>query len=408
MREPSLYEAWVSLPSLTTLVRTLPARQLLSFWAAIVSSFSMIGFVTDLLDEGRQPIARLAVNVVSWGALSIPYTRFSLPLRLWPLGALLAGHVVLILVSARAFPLLPDAPPGRVTLDAIGVTGTMFTGYILFLYFLNNTAARYLRAQAEIGVARDIHRVLVPVVERRIGAYEFLGRSNASGDVGGDLVDVVDHEGNWLAYVADVSGHGVGPGLVMGLCKSAMRMRARRAGGIGPLLEDVHAVLMPLKPPATFVTVACVRGGAGDALECAVAGHLPILRVRNGKVEEVTEPQLALGMFDGTTFGSRTIDTQPGDLFALLTDGIVEVFDGGNRELGLDWAKHVLATDWDRPLAEIAGHLFDGARAHGPQLDDQTLLLIRRAQSTDAQRPPGARRSARAVATTGPSSARRT
>jgi hypothetical protein len=69
-------------------------------------------------------------------------------------------------------------------------------------------------------------------------------------------------------------------------------------GGIGPLLDDVHSVLMPLKPSATFVTVACARGGVDGRLECAVAGHLPILRVRNGKVEEVTEPQLALGMFD--------------------------------------------------------------------------------------------------------------
>jgi hypothetical protein len=230
-------------------------------------------------------------------------------------------------------------------------------------------------------------RVLVPAVDCRIGTYEFLGRSDASGDVGGDLVDVVDDEGRWLAYVADVSGHGVGPGVVMGLCKSAMRMRARGAGGIGPLLEDVHAVLMPLKPSAMFVTVACVRGGVDDCLECAVAGHLPILRVRNGKVEEVTEPQMALGMFDRTAFGSKTIDAQPGDLFALLTDGIVEVFDGKTRELGLDWAKQVLAADHDRPLAAIADRLFDSARAHGPQLDDQTLLLIRRDQSREPGLP---------------------
>ena len=386
MRSPSryqshaLWEGWVTLPSLTTLVRTLPTGQLLSLWAAIFSTGLMFGFSTDLLLEGREPIVRLAMNVVSSGAFFIFYLLFSLPVRIWRIAAVTAGHVVFIIVSSRAFPLLPDAPPGRLTLDAVGIFATMIVGQTMFLHFINGTAARYLRAHAEIAVARDIHRVLVPAVDCRIGTYEFLGRSDASGDVGGDLVDVVDDEGRWLAYVADVSGHGVGPGVVMGLCKSAMRMRARGAGGIGPLLEDVHAVLMPLKPSATFVTVACVRGGVDDCLECAVAGHLPILRVRNGKVEEVTEPQLALGMFDGTTFGSKTIDAQPGDLFALLTDGIVEVFDDETRELGLDWAKQVLAADHDRPLAAIADHLFDGARAHGPQLDDQTLLLIRRAQ----------------------------
>jgi serine phosphatase RsbU (regulator of sigma subunit) len=106
--------------------------------------------------------------------------------------------------------------------------------------------------------------------------------------------------------------------------------------------------------------------------------------VRRHTVEEVTEPQLALGMFDGSTFGSKTIDTQPGDLFVLLTDGIVEVFDGQNSKLGLDWAKQVLAADHDRPLTAIADRLFGSARAHDAQLDDQTLLLIRRPQPLDA------------------------
>jgi hypothetical protein len=34
-----------------------------------------------------------------------------------------------------------------------------------------------------------------------------------------------------------------------------------------------------------------------------------------------------------------------------------------------------------RPLAEIASHLLSGARGHGVQLDDQSLLLIRRGAS---------------------------
>jgi hypothetical protein len=146
-------------------------------------------------------------------------------------------------------------------------------------------------------------------------------------------------------------------------------------------LDDVHAVLMPLKRSNTFVTVACVRGGAGDQVECAVAGHLPILRARNGVVEEVTSPQLAVGMFEGTTFCSSSVKCQPGDLFALLTDGLVEVFDGERRELGLDWAKGVLASSDHQPLPAIAGRVLADARAHGKQLDDQTLLLIRRTAS---------------------------
>jgi serine phosphatase RsbU (regulator of sigma subunit) len=221
----------------------------------------------------------------------------------------------------------------------------------------------------------------VPSIAKRIGDYEFLGWSVASGDVGGDLVDLVEHDTGWFGYVADVSGHGVGPGVVMAMFKSALRMRAQSAGSIASLLDAIHGVLMPLKQPQMFVTVACVRGGPGDEVECAVAGHLPILRVRNGCVEEVTSPQIAVGMFDGTTFSSLSVECRAGDLFALLTDGLIEVFDAERNELGLEWAKGVLRSSANQPLSAIADRLRADARAHGTQLDDQTVLLIRRNES---------------------------
>jgi serine phosphatase RsbU (regulator of sigma subunit) len=39
-------------------------------------------------------------------------------------------------------------------------------------------------------------------------ASSFYGCSSASGEVGGDLIDVTGMEDRWVAYVADVSGHG--------------------------------------------------------------------------------------------------------------------------------------------------------------------------------------------------------
>jgi serine phosphatase RsbU (regulator of sigma subunit) len=100
--------------------------------------------------------------------------------------------------------------------------------------------------------------------------------------------------------------------------------------------------------------------------------------VRDGVVEEVTSPQLAIGMLDDATFASCRVESRPGDLFAVLTDGLVEVFDEQRQELGFDWAKRVLGESGTAPLGTIADRLITGARQHGAQLDDQTLLLIRR------------------------------
>jgi len=83
-------------------------------------------------------------------------------------------------------------------------------------------------------------------------------------------------------------------------------------------------------------------------------------------------------MFDETTFASSSIECLPGDLFALLTDGLIEVFNDQRDDLGFDWAKNVLKSSADQPLAAIANRMLADARAYGKQIDDQTLLLIRR------------------------------
>ena len=106
-------------------------------------------------------------------------------------------------------------------------------------------------------------------------------------------------------------------------------------------------------------------------------GHPPILRVRAGVVTEVAESHIPLGIMPAWNFTSATLDVQPGDLLALVTDGLFEVFDAKDRDFGLEGIKEVLASSADRPLADIASRLLERVRAFGAQLDDQTLLLIR-------------------------------
>jgi hypothetical protein len=364
--------------SLAELVRTLPARQLLLLWLGIFSTFATIGFVLDIFDGGRLPIVRLTLVSLILGAQAVCFSVVVMRRRWITFAWLLVAGLVSVAVVQQLFPLEPVAPAGRLGLDAAGVLSGITLGYTFFILFIDKTAARYLRAQTELAVARDIHRTLVPSIAHVAGEFEFFGWSIASGEVGGDLVDLVVTNSRWLGYVADVSGHGVGAGIVMGMFKSALRTRALADGSVASVLGDIQAALMPLKQPNMFVTVACVHGGAGPDVDCAVAGHLPILRVRAGVVEEVTTPQLAVGMFAEATFASTRVECRNGDLLALLTDGLVEVVDTGNRELGFEWAKAALATVANRPLADIADHLLAGARNHGAQLDDQSILLIRR------------------------------
>ena len=47
---------------------------------------------------------------------------------------------------------------------------TLIAGYALFITFFQREGARYFKAHTEIALAQEIHRALVPKIERTIGA----------------------------------------------------------------------------------------------------------------------------------------------------------------------------------------------------------------------------------------------
>jgi hypothetical protein len=370
--------------SLRALMRELTARQLLPLVLAIFLTFTILGPMSDVMAGARQPAVVVIVNSLLAGLMALGYAFGSLRRNWYLLGATVALQVGWIAGSRHVFEdlarLSPAAVPARMEQDALLTLLIMVGSYSCFLWFINGTASRYQRVHAEMELAHQVHSVLVPPVGVTIDGFEFSGESFPSGEVGGDLVDVVSRDGTWLGYVADVSGHGVSSGVVMAMFKSALRMRLLHPGPLSSLLDDLNSVLLPLKSGSMFVTTACVRGRAGGDLEFSVAGHLPILHVRAATrlVEEVTIPQIPIAMFEDYRFRSAALDCDRGDLLALITDGLTEVFDARDEQLGMEPLKQILARSVDRPLEEISRAIVAAARAYGAQIDDQTLLLIRR------------------------------
>jgi len=163
------------------------------------------------------------------------------------------------------------------------------------------------------------------------------------------------------------------------MVKSAARVALGGGASLGPLLTLLNRVLFDLKSPTMFATFAGVQSTGKGEIELTVAGHLPILRRRAGSpaVEELTMRQLPIAMFAETTYEATRLAIAPGDLFVILTDGLTEVANPKDQELGLERLKALVAAHGDAPLETIERQLLGAARGHGPQLDDQSLLLVR-------------------------------
>lgn len=260
-------------------------------------------------------------------------------------------------------------------------------GWSLMVRFIARTEGRNARLRTELDLASKIHRSLVPSISRRVGTVEVLGQSEPSSEMGGDLIDVHQSDAGIDAILADVSGHGVRAGVLMAMVKSSLRTAsADHAAPVAPgptalsrLAERLNRVVCELSEPDMFVTFSCLRIGAGGDIESVMAGHLPTLhwRAASRRVEVYDNQSLPLGINPDEPFPTQRLSAERGDVLALYTDGLIEVMDAQGAMLGLGRFRAEFEALADRPLPEIREGLLRLVRAHGPQNDDQTLLLLK-------------------------------
>jgi Stage II sporulation protein E (SpoIIE) len=371
--------------------RNVPRKSAVVFLFGVFSTFTTVGFAADIGEMGRTPIARLILMVLISGVFTSVYAAAGVILRgrMWKVFIpVFAVHMLLInllnkLMPSMAQPSTMDATTraavqSRLSFDGGAIILAVFLGYSCFLYVSISEARRYFRVHAEMELAAEIHHVLVPAIDTKIGEFEFYGRSVPSGEVGGDLIDVFQNDHGWIAYVADVSGHGVAPGVVMAMVKSAARMQLSSGEKSAMLLARLNSVLLPIKKPDMFATFAYLAWN-GERLEYSLAGHPAILHYHaaTNEISDVSCLNMPLGMFE-SDFDSASVECAPHDLFLILTDGLLEVTNPKGEEFTLTGIKPVMLAHASDPLNAIFDVILDAARLHGHAVDDQSMLLVRR------------------------------
>ncbi len=198
-----------------------------------------------------------------------------------------------------------------------------------------------------------------------------------------------------LAYVADISGHGLQAGILMGMFKTAARTAMVERPSLATLMERINEVPPQVKEPEMYATCAAVRigngGGAnerGYRCEIANAGHPAILYFSKSRSEvrkfKATAP--VLGLLVEPKFLSETVEAHAGDLLLIATDGVMEVLNAKGEEFEMRQVETLLAAPHEKPLEKIAAGIAEAAGRWGRQTDDQTLLLVRFRDGKRAER----------------------
>ncbi len=375
---------------------SLRARLLL--YTAVFCCFAPLGLLTTITNLHVVPWREVVVITLFSGGIAVVFAvTATLRPRLMPIP--IAIHLV---ITGLMTYWLPDRPAVE-SLDgaAVEVLRTRLTtisalvlacGISAFVFFwtgIRREGLRFTEANAEIRLARGIHSSLVPDIEGRRGAWQWRGTSKPSGDVGGDLVDAIEYSGGVLATVADVSGHGVASGVLMGMYKTAFRSAAAYSTDPGRLLTHINSTMNALRQPHMFITAACLALHDDGEVRYVLSGHpsMLLLSERTGKATWVGESQLALTLLDGVEYTTATTRLAAGDTLVVITDGLLEVFNWNDEELGADGLRQVVENFGSRaPLAALEAAIFGACRQHGAQTDDQTVLLLRRDSGEDAPR----------------------
>jgi hypothetical protein len=357
-------------------------RSTVLFLSTVFFMFAPIGFLVDIWSGGTLPLMLLALNVIYSGLVAIGYAySFSRNFKVLPPTILFqfGFHFIPWEAYFSAGPQSAAEVQARLTVDGVGIMIMIILAYILFINFITKEGIRHIELSKEMELAGEIHRVLVPVINRNDDRFEITGRSIPTDEVGGDLIDMIEMEDGIIIYMIDVSGHGVGPGLLSGMFKAAFRSTCSNHKTLKTILQEIHGILLSQRKKGMFITFGGIRFYDDDRIEILSAGHPPFVRIDStGQVEELRFSQLPVLAFRSSEFKSRIFKANSGDLYVIYSDGIIETVDKKGKEFGFENLVRLLKESRTISTETISQKIFSELNRFGASHDDQSLLLIRK------------------------------
>ncbi len=240
------------------------------------------------------------------------------------------------------------------------------------------------KVDQELDLARHIQQGLLPGFPPDIPGFELYGNNLPSRQVSGDLFGWWPRgDGKWLFCLADVSGKGLGPGLLMASLQATLEAWTERDLCTSELAFQLSRNLARNTDGRRFVTAfLALLDPATGTLTYTNAGHNPALLLHGVEPIQTLEAQgLPLAMLPGQPYGEATLSLAPGDLLLVYTDGITEAANAADEEFGTEALIALVGAHRHASLpaldAALLGEL-DRFTAGAPYLDDRTLLMLRR------------------------------
>lgn len=252
--------------------------------------------------------------------------------------------------------------------------------------FLLDEFAHKQRLERDLDLARTIQQGLLPRQAPTIPGYELAGWNKPADKTGGDFFDFIVLSGGRIALaIADVTGHGIGPALVVSECKALVRALLVAMKELPELMRTVNNLLTEDLPDDRFVTMFLgIIDPQKNELDFQSAGQGPLLLYRRDRdeLEELPVTSPLLGVLLDLDFDScDPVTMGPGDILVLCTDGILEWANPSKQQFGTERLLHSIRNLRDESSSRIIEGLHRDVITFSQgteQLDDLTIVILKR------------------------------
>ena len=192
-------------------------------------------------------------------------------------------------------------------------------------------------------------------------------------------------DGRLFMLLGDATGHGFGPALSATQMQAMMRVAFRLGANLDEAYRQVNNQLNEDLPDDRFITAFMgFLDPITHEVEYHSGGQGPILiyRASTDSLEWFKPTNFPVGVMElDVTVSAEHVSMLPGDILAVISDGIYEFGNPDGDQFGEERAAEVIRRCQRMPMAALSQRLIDEAFAFGgdaAQADDITLVLVRR------------------------------
>ncbi len=239
------------------------------------------------------------------------------------------------------------------------------------------------RLKADIKIASEIQKLLIPTQLPEIEGLEIDATYIPCKEMSGDFYDVIPMKNDkWAFLMADVSGKSIPAAMLMSNFQASVRTIFQFSDDLAWIMSNLNNMIQKQTTSDRFITVfSAIYDSHNNRLEYVNAGHNPpVIISKTKKISLLKKGGIFLGVLPWKyQQGHRTLHF--GDLLAIYTDGLVEAMNEQEEEFTLERLENLIIKNRDLPLSDLKEIIITAVRKHvgAQQLDDDfTLMLIRK------------------------------